>query len=98
MAEKQANTNSTTAGQPMAALAEHFTAALLAAREKHPDFEKLEPIMETVGAALKPNFDDGKITVAQFLECLYVIARHANFVEPYRNMALGLVRPVEGVM
>ena len=102
MAEKEANTNQSTADrQAFEALSEDqqmLVEALIAARKKHPDLDRLEALMETVGKALHPDFANKKITPAEYIECLYVIAKHADFVKPFRDIALGVVSPVKGVM
>jgi len=54
--------------------------AFNAARATHPDFNVLESIMNHCARALFPDFK--LITPAEYIECLYVIAKYADFITP----------------
>jgi hypothetical protein len=54
--------------------------ALLLAHMAHSDFDTFVPYMQIIAAALRPNWL--KIRMTEYLECLYVIAKHASFSPP----------------
>ena len=60
--------------------------AIVAARQLYTDFDLLEPVMETVGRALLPDWS--RITVSEYVECLFVVARHSAFMRDVREALL----------
>jgi hypothetical protein len=60
--------------------------AFTAARKAHPDFDRLQPIMRVVAEAMRPDWS--YVTMPEYIECLYAIAKTANFVEPARQKIL----------
>lgn len=53
------------------------------ARREHPDFDALQPIMRVVAEALRPDWT--RVTMTEYIECLYAIAKAADFAEPVRK-------------
>ena len=51
--------------------------ALLIAHMAHDDFDTFAPVMQIVAEALRPDWS--KLTMSEYLECLYVIVKHASF-------------------
>ena len=51
--------------------------ALLLAHMAHSDFDIFIPSMQIIAQALRPDWS--KIRMTEYLECLYVIAKHASF-------------------
>jgi len=62
------------------AAGEVLAMAFEAARATHADFVALEPIMHTIAQALYPDFS--RIKPAEFVECLYAVAKYADFIAP----------------
>jgi len=66
-------------------------AALAAGRARHADFNLLLPTMDSLALALYPSGqyppDPKGISAEEFVECLYVIAKHAYFTEDVRKIA-----------
>jgi hypothetical protein len=46
-------------------------------RKQHADFDELLPAMRIVSDGVRPNW--GKITMSEYMECLYSIAKTARF-------------------
>jgi hypothetical protein len=69
-----------------------------ATRSRHPDFDLLEPIMDRLARALTPDWT--KIAPEEYLETLYVVARHAYFTDEARRVAFAHAQPNQpkGVM
>jgi hypothetical protein len=67
-----------------------------AARLRHPEFTALEPLMEAIAHAFQPK-KDGSINFEEYVECLFVIARHAYFTAPMRDKILLQEAPVSGL-
>ncbi len=62
-------------------------AAIDTVRQAHPeDFCHLLPAMEFMSAIFRPDWS--KITVPEFVECLYSIVKHANFAVAARATLL----------
>lgn len=57
--------------------------AYKAARAAHPDLDALRPIMDVIAQALRPDWR--RITMKEYVESLYAIAKGANFAEPVRQ-------------
>jgi hypothetical protein len=77
--------------------------ALAAGRAQHEDFDVMLPIMDTVVSFLYPGgaYPDWKdISAAEFIECLYSIARYANFTAEARRVVFAHAQPnqPQGVM
>jgi len=62
--------------------------AFKSARTVHPDFDALQPIMRIVAEAVRPNWQ--LVTMSEYIECLYAIAKHAGFTEPARQKLAAL--------
>ena len=60
--------------------------AFKVARAAHQDFDALQPIMRTVAEAVRPDWSH--VTMPQYIEILYAIAKTADFVEPARQKIL----------
>jgi hypothetical protein len=69
--------------------------AIKAARAKHADWDALEPIMDSVAKTLHADFS--KISVAEYVECLYCISRYADFIAPEVRQAAALRTSVSAV-
>lgn len=50
----------------------------------HADCEQLEGMMQIVARALRPDWT--QLTMTEYVECLYAIARNAGFAEQARQM------------
>lgn len=61
--------------------------AFAVARKAHPDFDALQPIMRTIADAMRPDWS--RVTMPEYVECLYAIAKTADFAEPVRQRILG---------
>jgi hypothetical protein len=57
--------------------------AFKAARKAHPDFDQLQPVMRVVADAVRPDWRH--VTMPQYIEALYAIAKTTNFGEPARR-------------
>jgi len=55
-------------------------------RAAHPDFDALLPAMRIVADSLRPEWS--RITMSEYVECLYVIARNASFASGARAALL----------
>lgn len=53
---------------------------------RHPDFNLLQPVMLHVAEAFLP--DMSRMILSEYLECLYCIAKHADFAAPIRDQIL----------
>jgi hypothetical protein len=60
--------------------------AFSAARKAHGDFNELQPIMRILAEDVRPDWSH--VTMPEYIECLYAIAKTANFVEPERQKIL----------
>ncbi|MBZ5623732.1 MAG: hypothetical protein LAQ69_34285 [Acidobacteriia bacterium] len=60
--------------------------AFAAGRLAHPDFDALLPAMRIIADSLRPQWS--KVTMAEYVECLYVIAKNASFAAPVRTVLL----------
>ena len=77
----------TLGGRPLTVEQEQLLVeAMLAARSKYPGYEVLEPVMLYIAQAIVPNWS--RITVAEFWECLYVIAKTSDFAAGAREQVL----------
>jgi hypothetical protein len=68
-----------------------ITQALLSVRMAHDDFEALVPSMQIIAAGIRPDWS--KLTMGEYLECLYVIAKHASFAVQLRDRLLNPAPP-----
>jgi hypothetical protein len=59
--------------------------ALVLEQMAHEDFQTLVPLMQIIGGVLRPDWT--KMTTAEYLECLYVIAKYASFANQARARA-----------
>jgi hypothetical protein len=60
--------------------------AFLSARMAHDDFDALLPAMRIIAGSLRPQWS--AITMTEYVECLYVITKNANFAAPVRDSLL----------
>jgi hypothetical protein len=58
--------------------------AIAACRALHDDCEKLDGMMKIIGGALKPDWK--QLTMREYVECLYAVAKTAYFGEKARAM------------
>jgi hypothetical protein len=67
--------------------------ALARARARHADFDCLWPMMQKLNDVI--SFDWQSIGYDEFYESLYVLARHADFAQPARALAMKNSRIVQ---
>jgi hypothetical protein len=60
--------------------------AFNAGRKAHPDFDQLQPVMRAVADAVRPDWSH--VTMSQYVEALYAIAKTANFAGAARQKVL----------
>ncbi len=58
--------------------------AIAACRALHEDCAKLQGMMDIIAGAVQPDWK--RLTMAEYVECLYVIAKHATFGEKAREL------------
>jgi hypothetical protein len=78
LARQQAQSQQTTQGKTVVGQPrDDMKQALLMAHMAHDDFDTFVPVMQIVADAVRPNWS--KLTMSEYLECLYVIVKHASF-------------------
>lgn len=60
--------------------------AIRACRETHADCAQLAGMMQVVSKALQPDWT--QLTMAEYVECLYSVAKNASFAQRARDTAL----------
>jgi 1-deoxy-D-xylulose 5-phosphate reductoisomerase len=65
--------------------------AINAARQAHADFDSLQPIMRVLADALHPDWS--RMTMPEYIECLYAVAKTATFTETARQKIAGPRQP-----
>jgi hypothetical protein len=70
-----------------------ITQALLLARMGHNDFDALVPSMQIIAEGIRPDWS--KLTMGEYLECLYVIAKNASFAVQLRDRLLSPAPPLK---
>lgn len=58
--------------------------AMAACRQAHDDCEKMQGLMLVISKAIRPDWT--QLTMAEYIECLYAIARNATFGAQARAM------------
>ena len=77
-------------------------AALNTGRARHADFDLMLPIMDGLAVALYPTGQypphPKGMSAEEFVECLYVIAKHADFTADARRLAFAQASQPQGIM
>lgn len=60
--------------------------AIAACHQSHDDCERLDGIMQIISKAFRPDWT--QITMQEYIECLYTIAKNAKFAQQARDIAL----------
>src|ERR1700733_6993071 len=94
-----------TAAQPSADLTPQdqvLLGALAVGRARHADFDVLLPLMDALAVALYPKGqyppDQKGMSAEEFIESLYVIAKHADFTADARRLAFAQASQPKGIM
>ena len=66
--------------------------AIAACRNAHDDCEKLDGMMQVVSKALRPDWT--QLSMKEYVECLYSVAKNAGFAEEARNTVLNAAKPL----
>lgn len=73
---------------------------IAAGRAQHPDFDTLLPLMDSLARAFFPAGappDWAQVSPCDFIEALYVMARHASFSERVRKVLLAQAKPPQEI-
>lgn len=68
--------------------------AIRTCRERHADCERLDGMMNIISKAVRPDWT--QLTMTEYVECLYAIAKNAVFAEQARAMVLRSALPAPG--
>jgi hypothetical protein len=74
-------------GQPDAEINQTARNAIRLVRAAHPgDFDRLAPSMKIIAGAMKPDWQ--QVTMAEYVEALYAVAKNATFAQSARAVGL----------